>query len=110
MTRRIHVHIDRLVLDGVPADGLDPGRLSAEVSSALEALLARDGIGEATAAVGPWSTVRGGDHAETDRPGWLGARIAHAVHDGLRDRADAGGSSHDVVPHADAAGAQEGSP
>lgn len=90
MTRQIHVHIDRLVLDGVAADGLDPRRLSAEVSAALEELLGRDGLGERLAAGGSWSSVQGGDLGHPERPGDLGARIAGAIHDGLRGREGAG--------------------
>lgn len=90
MTRQIHVHIDRLVLDGVPAEGLDRAQLTTEVSSALEELLGCGGLGGPLAAGGSWPVVHGGDLDCAGRPGGLGARIAHAVHDGLRGRAGAG--------------------
>lgn len=83
MRPNIHVHIDRLLLDGVPADGLDPQQLSADVRSALEQLLAERGLDARLAAGGSWHRVRGGDLGGTDGPVGLGEQIAHAVHDGL---------------------------
>lgn len=90
----IHLHIGRLVIDGVPADGLDPQRLSADVRSALEQLLANRGLDARLTAGGSWTCVRGGELGGklggelggTDHPTGLGEQIAHAVHDGLSGR------------------------
>lgn len=90
MTRQIHVHIDRLVLEGVAPDELDPQSLSADVSTSLEQLLARDGLGERMAAGGSWSSGQSGDLDGAGRPRDLGPRIAGAIHDGLRGREGAG--------------------
>lgn len=80
----IHLHIDRLVLDGLPIDGIDPDALADSVRAALRGLLADQGIHEGLAADGARNAIRGGtiQHLEPSVQG-LGQQIAHAIHAGL---------------------------
>ena len=80
----IRVHIDRLILDGLPPGPLDTGQLSEAVSSELGRLLGETGLQPGFAAGGSFSTVRGADipHPESG-PGQLGIQIAAAISGGL---------------------------
>lgn len=80
MTRDIHIHIDRLVLDGVSLGGLSPGAVSEQVRAGLEALLDERGIEGDLANGGARGAIRGGD---LTGPGHLGTRIARSIHAGL---------------------------
>ncbi|HYD82091.1 MAG TPA: hypothetical protein VEC06_19985 [Paucimonas sp.] len=79
----IHLHIERLVLDGLPFDARQEPLLRA----ALEAELARmlsNGLGSAPAA-GATPAVAGGTvrFRSGDGAGELGTRIARALHEGI---------------------------
>ena len=80
----IHLQIDRLVLDGLPIDGIDPGALAEDVRAALQGLLADQGIHEGLASGGARNAIRGGtiQHPEPSVQG-LGRQIAQAIHAGL---------------------------
>ena len=80
----INVHIDRLILDGVDLDGLDPSVLSRDVQTALHDLLVQRGLHDSFATEGSWGSIRGGDlYGMTSPRERLGAGIASAIHAGL---------------------------
>jgi hypothetical protein len=84
MNPNITVSIDRLILDGLPIEGMVPDTLAAEVQLALEGLLAERGVHEDIAAGGAWGSIRGGEITGADRdPEQLGTQIARAIHTGL---------------------------
>ena len=73
MTRRIDVHIDELVLDGVPAS--DATVLTVQVQDELRSLLAQRGLAPRAASA---------DRVARDLTGApTGAGIARAVYDGI---------------------------
>jgi hypothetical protein len=76
----IRVHIDRLILDGLPPGPLDTKNLSEAVSSELGRLLGETGLQPRCAAGGSFSTVRGADIPPPERgSGQLGVQIAAAI-------------------------------
>jgi hypothetical protein len=81
----INVHIERLILDGLPVARHEGPLVQAAVEAELARLLAVDGLanslmsGGATSAVsGPEITLRGNHN-----PARLGQQIARAVYHGL---------------------------
>jgi hypothetical protein len=82
----INLHIERLVLDGIP---LSPGErplLQAAVKAELTRLLARGGLSDALQSGGALYNVRspGIQLANEGSPLQLGEQIAGAVYGGLR--------------------------
>ncbi len=82
---RVHLHIDRLILDGLPVSAAQGASLQAALSIELGRLLTAE----------PWSGslhneavphLRGGPFAPShnDSPRQLGNKIAQAVHGGVR--------------------------
>ena len=87
MKPHVNLHIDRLILDGVPLDGLDADVLSNEVRLALASVLAARGLRGSIAAGGAWDSIRGAEIAAAEaHPDGLGTRIAHAIHAGLEGK------------------------
>ncbi|CAB3803400.1 hypothetical protein LMG28688_05780 [Paraburkholderia caffeinitolerans] len=88
---KIRVHIDRLVLDGVPlpsgSSGLETARLRSAVESELAKLLARSGLGPELAAGRRLARIDAPPlQAASDRPATghgMGQAIAHSVHGAL---------------------------
>ena len=84
----IHLHIERLVLDGFAMDRGGQASLQAAVETELPRLLMASGLGEAYAAGGSFDLVRGGS-IHLDPPGpqsdsqgvapGLGQQIASAL-------------------------------
>lgn len=81
----LRVHIERLVLEGVPLASADRPRLQAAVKQELANLLARGGLDSAWLSGGATPVVRGGAFHLT--PGTsavkLGEQIARAVYGGI---------------------------
>lgn len=82
---RIALHIERLVLDGLPATGADGASLRAAVEAELARLLATDGMRRDLAAGGavarlpaPQISIGPGD-----RPDAVGRAVARSVHAGI---------------------------
>ena len=81
----INLHIERLVLDGLPLERRDGAALQAALETALADLLAARGLPQTLQSGGavPWlsggpqPTVSSGD------PASAGTQIAHAVYDSL---------------------------
>lgn len=80
-----HVHIDRIVLDGVDPGPGQLARLQAAIEQELARLLAAGG-NQATLRGGAVHAVTGGtlDMAGAPAPGELGRRIAQATYEGIQ--------------------------
>lgn len=78
---RVTLHIERLVLDGLPVDGAGRAQLRAAVEAELvrRLQLVAPAAGRAVDAVRP----RGIDVADQPGPGVLGTRIGAAVAEGI---------------------------
>jgi hypothetical protein len=80
--KRVHLHIERLVLDGFPA--LNREVIGTAVERELHQLLARDGIGAAQS--GNLPQVNGGKFTLARLPtaSGVGAQIGRAVHGAIK--------------------------
>jgi hypothetical protein len=81
----IHVHIERLVLDGLPVWHSQRPLLQAAVEAELTRLLAADGLAPNLQAGGalPSVPVRGIQLTSEGNPHTLGQQIAQAVYGGI---------------------------
>ena len=79
---RIRVHIDRLVLDGLPVERRHAPAVRAAVEAVLGRLLADGGVGGAFGAGGAVPRLSGGTIVvgAATPPDVLGSQIAQAVH------------------------------
>lgn len=82
---KIVLHIDRLVLDGLPVGGADSPRLRRALTRELSRLLADGGVAHGLAGgvavprmAAPRLTMAG-----REKPDALGRKIAHAVYAGI---------------------------
>jgi hypothetical protein len=82
----IRVHIDRLVLDGLPVTGGQGPLVQRAVEAELARLFAAGGLGPGLAAGGTVDRLAGGSVAvgRNDRPADLGRAIARAVYGSVR--------------------------
>lgn len=81
----INLHIERLVLDGVPVTRSQGPLLQAAVEAELARLLAIDGLSPDLAAGGAHPHIKAGNIqlANNSNPNQLGQQIARAVHGGI---------------------------
>ena len=81
----IHVHIERLILEGLPVTRNQGPMLQAAVETELARLLATDGLGPELRAGRAVPSVKAGNIqlAGDSSPNWLGQQIARAVHGGI---------------------------
>lgn len=81
----LRLHIDRLILDGLPVGYADRGALKAAVASELSRLLADRGLRAGLAAGGAVPSLPGGsiELPKETTPGGLGGQIARALHRSL---------------------------
>jgi hypothetical protein len=82
----IHLHIDRLVLEGLPLSQGDGPLLQAALESELTRLMG-DGLSPelAESAAVPRLKAQGIEVAPSDGPGIIGKKIAGSVYGGLGD-------------------------
>jgi hypothetical protein len=82
---RINVHIERLVLDGLPVTSLEGPRVRAAVEKELARLLADGGLSQEIRGGIAVPSVRGGamQIGGEREPAKLGHSIARAVHEGI---------------------------
>ena len=82
---KINLHIERLVLDGLPVDSTKGGRVRAAVEKELARLLAAGGLSQHLGAGAAVPRLRGGNIKVTKgvQAGGLGRSIARAVHEGI---------------------------
>jgi hypothetical protein len=82
----IHVHIDRLILDGLPTHRAQRAAVGAALQAELRRLLITDGLGPGLLAGGVLEHLRGDDlrHDTAASAASLGSHIAEAVHRGMR--------------------------
>jgi hypothetical protein len=85
---KIHLHIDRLVLDGIAIERTHAGRVRAAVEHELTRLMASGGTVESLHRGGVVPYLRGGNIriSKENQPATLGRQIAAAVHSGFRRR------------------------
>jgi len=81
----IHVHIDRLILNGLPLDAADGPAVQAAVEAELTRLLSVDSLAMKQHQRGALGVVRDSDTSFThnDTPGSYGTQIGQAVHRGI---------------------------
>jgi hypothetical protein len=82
---KINVHIERLILEGLPVSRHDGPRVRAAVTAELERLIAARGISEELQRGGAVPAVRAGTLRSETRTtsSQLGTQIARAVYGGL---------------------------
>jgi hypothetical protein len=80
---KIHLHIDRLVLDGIPVD--QPRALRAALEKELTSRLRRGGLSQEIHSGGAVPSIRGGaiDIGHSPTSPRLGTQIAGAVYRGI---------------------------
>lgn len=83
--KTINVHIERLILDGLPLDQRQGGPVGAAVERELSRLLADSGSASLLGPPSASASLQGGSIQVTERttPGAVGEQIAGAVHAGL---------------------------
>lgn len=81
----VHLHIQRLILDGLPLDTAQGPAVQAAVEAELVRLIAERGLVPTLQQGGALAYVRGGEinSARSDTPDSLGEKIGRAVHGGL---------------------------
>lgn len=81
----INVHIERLVLDGLPVDKRSSSQIQAAVQAKLAELLVADGVSESLQNLGAVHSIRapGISLYEKALPASVGSSIADAIHGGL---------------------------
>jgi len=83
----IHLHIERLILDGLPAGASPASHLREAIEAELARLLAAGDVNDGLLAGGALHSLRGGE-IQLDiesSPTELGHQIAGAIQTGLRD-------------------------
>ena len=82
---QIELHIERLVLDGIPVSPRDRGALQASVEMELTRLLTEGGLSTDLSGGIALPSLRAGSLSLSSdgSPAQLGARIARAVYDGI---------------------------
>jgi hypothetical protein len=82
---KINLHIERLILDGLPVARSQSALVQAAVEAELARLIVAEGLAPNLISGGMMPDVRGGviQLASESNPGHLGTRIAQAVHGGL---------------------------
>lgn len=83
---KIDLHIERLILDGLPIDSGQSAEVQAAVEAELARLLMNGGLDAGLLAGGALPSLRGGAIQLTNESNGahLGAQIAQSVHGGLQ--------------------------
>jgi hypothetical protein len=83
----VRLHIERLVIDGVPVPAGGGRRMEAAVTKELTRLLARGKLHPALGSGGAIPQLRGGTiHLDAGRnPASMGTQLARAIYGGLRN-------------------------
>ncbi len=81
----VHVHIERLVLDGLPLQPAQAPAVQSAVEAELARLLTADGLPPDLQRGGGRSGTRAADVAlpPTTAPDHLGTRLGKAIHEGM---------------------------
>jgi hypothetical protein len=80
---KLNLHIERLVLNGLPLSGSQGAVVQAAVESELKHLLAAGDLGHLKSGASPYSSAPPVQLAPEAKPLGLGRQIAKAVHDAL---------------------------
>jgi hypothetical protein len=81
----IRVHIDRVVLDGLPIERHQTAQVQAAIASELTRLLTESGVTPGLLRGGTVSYALGGtiQYTNSDQPAHLGRQIGQAVYGGI---------------------------
>ena len=81
----INIHIERLILDGLPISQRQRPQVQAAVEAELSRLLAADGLASHLQSGGALSHLKGGNIQLTHHsdPNTLGQQIARSVYNGI---------------------------
>ena len=79
----IHIHIERLILDGLPVKGSDGSLVQAAIESELTHLLTKQGLPGVSAGARPHLTGAPIHLLKDSSPAHLGHQIAQAIHTGF---------------------------
>ncbi len=80
----IHLHIERLILDGLPVETRDGGIVRSAVEVELTRLLSAGGLAKSLATGGAFASLPANTMQASDaRPQPLGQQIARAVYSGI---------------------------
>ena len=82
---KINLHIERLVLEGLPVERAQGALVQSAVQQELTRLLGFNGVAPGLTSGGAMPHARGGDmqFAKEASPCQLGTQIAQSVHEGL---------------------------
>lgn len=83
----IHLHIERLILDGLPLERAQGPHVQAAVEAELARLLAENGLGSTVAAGGavPRVNANGIQLSPGSSPAQMGTQIAQSVYSSIGD-------------------------
>ena len=80
----VNVHIERLILDGLPASYADGSSIGAAVETELARLLATGGLVSSLQTGGAWANRPApAIHLSTGKPSQIGGQIAKAIYGSL---------------------------
>jgi hypothetical protein len=80
----INLHIERLILDGLPVNGSDSSIVQAAVEGELMRLLAEQGLTGVSARAVPNLSLGPIELGKETKPAHLGHQIARTIHEGFR--------------------------
>jgi hypothetical protein len=85
---KVRLHIERLILDGLPVSGDQAPSVRAAVETELARLIADGGLSHEVRSGGAVPGLRGGDIRieQASRPARLGKQIAGAVYGGIGNK------------------------
>jgi hypothetical protein len=79
----IHIHIERLILDGMPVNGSDGSVVQAAIEGELAHLLTAQGLPGASPGAMPYLSGGRIQLVRDSTPSYLGHQIAQAIHTGF---------------------------
>jgi hypothetical protein len=84
----IHLYIDRLILDGLPVDGIQTPQVQMAVEAELTRLLVENGIAASLQAGGAMPSLRANEIQATaaSNPAQMGSQIAQSIYSGIGNK------------------------
>jgi hypothetical protein len=82
----IQLHIERLVLDGVPLSRVQAQQMQGVLEIELSRLLSEGGLAPQLLQGGAVPKVQGGEIRNTEHPEQMGSQVAQAVYSGIGGR------------------------
>jgi hypothetical protein len=81
----IQLHIERLVLDGLPLSRVQAQQMQGALEVELSRLLSEGGLAPQFLQGGALSRLPGGELNHFENPGQMGSQVARAVYSGIGD-------------------------